>query len=61
VAERFLRSFKGARTSRRHDASRQEARDEVIDDIEMFDNSRRKHSSLGDVSPHEFEKFAGVA
>jgi putative transposase len=61
VAERFLGSFKGARTSLRHDATRQKARDEVIDDIERFYNSRRKHSYLGYVSPHAFDKFAVVA
>jgi len=61
VAERFFGSVTGERTSRRHDATRQEARDEVIDDIEMFDNSRRKHSYLGYVSPNEFEKLAVVA
>ena len=47
VAERFFGRFKGERTSLRHDATRQEARDAVIDDIELFDNSRRQHSSLG--------------
>jgi putative transposase len=61
VAERFFGSFKGERTSLRHDATRQEARDDVIDDIERFYNSRRKHSYLGYVSPHAFDKFAVVA
>jgi transposase InsO family protein len=36
VAERFFGSLKGERTSLRHDATRQEARDDVSDDIEMF-------------------------
>jgi putative transposase len=61
VAERFLGRLKGERTSLRHDATRQEARDDVLDDIELFDNSRRKHSYLGYVSPNAFEKFAVVA
>ena len=61
VAERFFGSLKGERTSLRHYASRQEVRDDVIDYIEMFYNSRRKHSSLGYVSPNEFEKLAAVA
>jgi hypothetical protein len=61
VAERFFGSLKGERTSLRHYATRQEARDDVIDDIEMFSNSRRKHSYLGYVSPNAFEKLAVVA
>ena len=49
------------RTAHRHYATRQEARDDVIDYIEMFYNSERKHSYLGYVSPNEFEKLAKVA
>jgi putative transposase len=41
VAERFFGSLTGERTSRRHDASRQEAWDDVIDSREMFYNSKR--------------------
>jgi len=40
---------------------REEARRDVIDYIEMFFNSRRKHSSLGYISPNEFEEFTMVA
>ena len=36
VVERFFGSFKGERTALGHYATRQEARDDVIDDIEMF-------------------------
>jgi putative transposase len=36
VAERFFGSLKRERTAPCHDATRQEARDDVIDDIEMF-------------------------
>jgi putative transposase len=61
VAERFFGSLKGERTALRHYTTRQEARDDVIDYIEMFYNSRRKHSYLGYVSPNEFEKLAVVA
>ena len=61
VAERFFGSLKGERTSLRHDATRQEARDDVSDDIEMFYNSRRKHSYLGYISPNEYEALAKVA
>ncbi len=57
VAERFFGSLKRERTSHRYYETRQEARDDVIDYIEMFYNSTRKHSVLGYVSPNEDEKF----
>ena len=61
VAERFFGSLKGERTSLRHYATRQEARDDVIDYIEMFYNSTRLHSYLEYVSPNDFERWAKVA
>ncbi len=61
VVERFFRSLKSERTDHRLYRTREEARRDVIDYIEMFFNSRRKHSSLGYISPNEFEEFAMVA
>ena len=61
VAERFFGSLKREWTSHGHYATRQEARDDIIDYIEMFYNSRRKHSYLGYVSPNTYEQFALVA
>jgi putative transposase len=61
VAERFFGSLKPEWTSHCHDATRQEARDDIIAYIAMFYNSKRKHSYLGYVSPNEYEKFALVA
>lgn len=61
VVERFFGSLKGERTALCHYATRQEARDDVIDYIEMFYNSTRLHSSLGYVSPNDFERVAKVA
>jgi putative transposase len=61
VAERFFGSLKRERTSKRHYLTRQEARDDIIDYIEMFYNSWRKHSYLGYVSPNEYEKIARAA
>ena len=61
VAERFFGSLKGERTSLRHYATRREARDDVIDYIEMFYNSKRLHSYLGYVSPNDFEMLARVS
>lgn len=61
VAERFFGSLKRERTSTRHYATRQAARDDVIDYIEMFYNSWRRHSYLGYISPNAYEKIAQVA
>ncbi len=57
VAERFFGSLKREWTSHRYYATRQEARDDIIEYIEMFYNSKRKHSYLGYVSPNEYEEF----
>ena len=61
VAERFFGSVKGERTARRCYATRQEARDDVINYIEMFYNSKRLHSYLGYVSPNDFERLPRVS
>jgi transposase InsO family protein len=61
VAERFFGRLKGERTALRHYATRQEAREDVVDDIERFYNSTRLHSYLGDVSPNDYEGLAKVA
>jgi len=61
VAERFFGSLKREWTSHRDYETRQEARDDIIEYIEMFYNSNRKHSYLGYVSPNEYEKFGLVA
>ncbi|MBU4260616.1 MAG: IS3 family transposase, partial [Proteobacteria bacterium] len=37
--------------------TREEARRDTVDYIEMFYNSNRRHSCLGYVSPKEFEKL----
>jgi putative transposase len=52
---------KRARTSQRYSVTRQEARDEVLDYLEMCYNSWRQHSSLGYVSPNASEKIAQAA
>jgi len=61
VAERFLGSLKREWTAHQYYATRQEARDDMIAYIEMFYNSRRKHSYLGYVSPNAYEQLARVA
>ena len=61
VAERFFGSLKRERTSHQHYETRQEARNDVIDYIEMFYNSTRLHSYLGYTSPNEYEKMPRAA
>ena len=61
VAERFFGSLTREWTAYRYYATRQEARGDIIAYIEMFYNTRRKHSYLGYVSPNEYEKLACVA
>lgn len=57
VAESFFGSLKMERVFFSNYSTREEAKKDVVDYIEMFYNSRRRHSSLGYVSPKEFEKL----
>jgi transposase InsO family protein len=61
VAERFFGRLNREWTSHGYYATRQEARADIIDYIEMFYHSRRKHSYLGSVSPNTYEQLALVA
>jgi transposase InsO family protein len=61
VAARFFGRLKCERTAKRSYRTRQEARDDIIDYIEMFYNSWRKHSYLGYVSPNAYEKIVQAA
>lgn len=61
VAERFFGSLKGERTAHRQYTTRQEARTDVIEYIEMFYNSVRLHSYLGYRSPNDYEALHNVA
>ena len=61
VAERFFGSLTREWTSHRSYETRQEARDDIIEYIEMFSNANRKHSYLGYLSPNAYEKFDLVA
>ncbi len=58
VAERLLGSLTRERTAHRYYATRQDAKDDVIEYLKMCYNSRRKFSYLGYVSPDEYEAFA---
>jgi putative transposase len=61
VAERFFGSSKWERTAQQYCATRQAARDDVIQYIDMFYNSRRLRSYLGYVGPHDFERLPRVS
>ncbi len=56
VAESFFGSLKTERVFGSPYLTREEAKRDVIDYIEMFYNSRRRHSYLGYFCPNDFEK-----
>lgn len=58
VMESFFSSLKTERLSRHHYASRDAARADIFDYIERFYNPIRRHSTLGYVSPINFEYAA---
>jgi putative transposase len=55
VAESFFHTLKNDQFGDQIYSTREETRQTVIDYIEMFYNSHRLHSSLGYVSPNDFE------
>ena len=56
VMERFFSTLKTERTARKHYATRDAARADVFDFLERFYNPIRRHSTLGYLSPMEFEQ-----
>jgi putative transposase len=61
VVESFFSSLKNELVHHRDYHSREEARSEIFDYIELFYNRRRMHQSLGYLSPIEYEKKNGVS
>ena len=59
--ESFFSSLNTERTARKVYRTRDDARIDVFDYIERFYNPRRRHSTLGYLSPIEFEKPAMLA
>ena len=59
--ESFFSSLKTERTARKTYRTRDEARADVFDYIERFYNPRRRHSTLGYLSPIAFERQAAEA
>ena len=54
--ESFWATLKTECFDREFPATRQQARSMIFDDIESFYNPRRRHSSLGYISPAQFEQ-----
>jgi putative transposase len=59
--ESFFSSLKTERTARKSYRTRDQARADVFDYIERFYNPRRRHSTIGYLSPMEFENQAQLA
>ena len=56
VAESFFQLLKRERIRRKTYATRDDARQDVFEYIEMFYNPKRKHTNNGMLSPVEFER-----
>jgi putative transposase len=56
VAESFFQLLKRERIKRRIYATREQARQDVFNYIELFYNSTRRHGSSGNLSPVNYEK-----
>jgi putative transposase len=61
VMESFFSTLKIERTDREVYHSRNQARADVFDFIERFYNPKRRHSTIGYLSPIEFERRAEVS
>jgi len=59
--ESFFSSLKTERIARKTYRTRNHARQDVFDYIERFYNPTRRHSTLGYLSPMDFEKQANIA
>ncbi len=60
VAESFFGSLKTERLYLTNYSSREAARQDIVDYIEMFYNCNRRHSYLGYLSPKTFEEMSLV-
>jgi putative transposase len=58
VSESFFATLKVELIHRNHYATRAAARRSIVEYIEVFYNRQRRHSTLGYVSPSQFETIA---
>ena len=61
VVESFFSSLKNEIVHHQDFYTRQEARSDIFDYIELFYNRRRKHESLGHHTPAAYESIKRVA
>ena len=61
VMESFFSSLKTERVARKVYRTRDQARADVFDYVERFYNPCRRHSTIGYLSPMEFERIVGAA
>ena len=61
VMESFFSSLKTERVARKVYRTRDQARADVFDYVERFYNPTRRHSTIGYVSPMQFERTAAAA
>jgi len=59
--ESFFSSLKTERTARKIYKTRDQLRADVFDYIERFYNPKRRHSTLGYISPADFENQGQLA
>jgi putative transposase len=59
--ESFFSSLKTERTTRKIYRARNDVRADVFDYIERFYNRKRRQSTLGYLSPNDFETKVGLA
>ncbi len=59
--ESFFSSLKMERTARKVYRTRNDAKADVFDYIERFCNPKPRHSTLGHLSPNDFEAKVGLA
>jgi len=55
--ESFFSALKTGRLSKKHYRARDDLRVDVFDYIERFYNPRRRHSTIGYISPEQFENL----
>ncbi|HKW14643.1 MAG TPA: IS3 family transposase [Candidatus Krumholzibacteria bacterium] len=60
VVEAFFATLKRERVWKRRYATREEAERDLFEYIEVFYNRKRRHTSLGGLSPVDFERQLGI-
>lgn len=60
VVEAFFATLKRERTSDRRYATREDLERDLFEYIEVFYNRKRRHTSLGGLSPVDFERQLGI-